>query len=77
MTKGLKEVCGAAVAATSVAGGSKGVVEDLAKGAVEPLVAGLKDGDGALWARHVEEDKLEIETIKGQLEAAKWPEFGS
>lgn len=74
--KGLKEVCDAAVSAASAAGGSKGIVEDLAKGAVEPVVAGLKDGAGALWARHVEEDKLEIETIKGQLEAAKWPDFG-
>ncbi len=75
--KGLKEVCDAAVASASAAGGSKGVVEDLAKGAVEPIVDGLKAGAGALWTRHVEEDKLEIETIKGQLEAAKWPEFGS
>jgi hypothetical protein len=73
--KGLKEVCDAAVAAGSAAGGSKGVVEDLAKGAVGPVVAALRDAAGALWARHVEEDKLEIETIRGQLEAAKWPDF--
>ena len=50
---------------------------DLRKGAVEPVVVGPRDGAGALWAHHIEEDKLEIETIKGQLEAAKWPEFGS
>lgn len=74
--KGLKEVCDAALAAGSSAGGSKGVVEELAKGAVEPVVAALKDAAGALWARKVEEDKLESETIKGQLEAAKWPDFG-
>jgi hypothetical protein len=74
--KGLKEVCEQAVAAGLAAGGSKGIVEDLAKGAVEPVVDGLKVGAGALWSRHVEEEKLEIETIKGQLEAAKWPEFG-
>jgi hypothetical protein len=74
--KGLKEVCDAAVAAALVAGGSKGVVEDVAKAAIEPVVAGLKDGAGALWAHHLEEDKLEIETIKGELEAAKWPDFG-
>ncbi len=74
--KGLKEVCDSAVAAGSAAGGSKGIVEDLAKGAVEPVVDGLKAGAGALWTHHVEEDKLEIETIKGQLEAAKWPDFG-
>jgi hypothetical protein len=74
--KGLKEVCDAAVAAGSAAGGTKGIVEDLAKGAVEPVVAGLKGVAGALWVRHVEEDKLEMETIKGQLAAAKWPDFG-
>jgi len=51
-------------------------VEDLANGAVEPVVAGLKGVAGALWVRHVEEDKLEMETIKGQLAAAKWPDFG-
>ena len=49
---------------------------DVVKGAVEPVVAALKDGAGALWARKVEEDKLEIEMIRGQLEAAKWPDFG-
>jgi hypothetical protein len=74
--KGLKEVCDAAVAAGSAAIGSKGFVEDVVKGAVEPVVAALKDGAGALWARKVEEDKLEIEMIRGQLEAAKWPDFG-
>jgi hypothetical protein len=74
--KGLKEVCDAAVAAGSAAGGSKGIVEELAKAAVEPVVSALKDGAGALWSRKVEEDKLEIEMIKGQLEAAKWPDFG-
>jgi hypothetical protein len=73
--KGLKEVCDAAVAAGSAAGGSKGIVEELAKGAVEPVVSALKDAAGALWARKVEEDKLEVETIKGQLAAAKWPDF--
>jgi len=73
--KGLKEACDSAVAAASTARGSKGIVEELAKGAVEPVVDGLKAAAGALWARHLEEDKLEIETIKGQLEAAKWPEF--
>lgn len=75
--KGLKEVCDAAVAAGSAAGATKGIVGDLAKGAVEPVVAALKEGAGALWARHVEEDKVEVETIKGQLEAAKWPDFGA
>jgi hypothetical protein len=74
--KGLKEVCDAAVSAAP-ASGTNGVVEELAKGAVEPVVDGLKAAAGALWERHVKMEQLEIETIKSQLEAAKWPEFGS
>src|SRR5689334_7065316 len=75
--KGLKEVCDAAVAAGSAAGKTKGIVGDLAEGAVEPVVSVLKDGAGVLWARHVEEDQIERDMIKGQLEAAKWPDFGA
>ena len=44
--------------------------------AVEPVVKAISDGVGALWTRHVEKDKLELETKKAQLEAAKWPDFG-
>jgi hypothetical protein len=74
---GLQEVCDAAVKSASSASGTKGLVEDIAKGAIEPVVDGIKSAADALWTRHVEKDKLEIETIKTQLEAAKWPEFGS
>jgi hypothetical protein len=71
--KGLKEICNAAVEA--VTPNTKGVWEEIAKGAVEPLFRTISDGVGALWTRHVEKDKLEIETKKTQLEAAKWPAF--
>ena len=50
--------------------------EEVAKGAVEPLFKTISDGVGALWTRHVEIEKLELETKKSQLEAAKWPKFG-
>ena len=72
---GLQEVCDAAVKAASSASGTKGVVEDIAKGAIGPVVDGIKSAASTLWTRHVEKDALEIETIKGQLEAAKWPDF--
>jgi hypothetical protein len=36
----------------------------------------ISDGVGALWTRHVDEEKLELETKKSKLEAAKWPKFG-
>jgi uncharacterized protein YidB (DUF937 family) len=72
----LKAVCDAAVKATAAEGGTKGVIEEIAKGTVGPLVDALKSAAGAVWTRHVEKDKLETETIKTQLEAAKWPDFG-
>ena len=72
--KGLMDVCDAAVNAAPPSG-TKGVVEDLAKGAIEPLVDALKAAAGGLWGQHVKMEELEVETIKGQLEAAKWPDF--
>jgi hypothetical protein len=71
--KELKEICDAAVKA--ITPNTKGVLEEVAKGAVEPLFRAISDGVGALWTRHVEKDKLELETKKSQLEAAKWPRF--
>ena len=71
--KGLKEICDAAV--KSVTPNTKGLWEEIAKGAVEPLIKAISDGVGALWMRHVEKDTLELETKKTQLEAAKWPRF--
>lgn len=75
--RGLRDVCNAAVAAGQTAEGSKGIVSDLAEGAVDPIVTALKEWAKTLWAAHVKQKKLEIETIKGQLEAAKWPDFDS
>jgi hypothetical protein len=71
--KGLKEICDAAV--KTVTPNTKGVWEEIAKGAVEPLFKTISDGVGALWTRHVEKDQLEVETKKAQLEAAKWSKF--
>lgn len=71
--RGLKEICDAAV--KTIAPNTKGVWEEIAKGPIEPLIKAISDGVGALWMRHVEKGKLEIETKKAQLEAAKWPKF--
>jgi len=71
---GLQEVCNAALTSASAAG-SKGLIEDILKSPVEPVVNAISSGVSALWTRHVEKDKLELETIRGQLEAAKWPDF--
>ena len=72
--KGLKEICDAAV--KTITPNTKGVWEEVAKGAVEPFFKAISDGVGALWTRHVDKDELELETKKSQLEAAKWPKFG-
>lgn len=71
---GLQEVCDAALKSAS-ATGSKGLVEDILKAPLEPIVNTISSGVSALWTGHVENDKLELETIKGQLEAARWPGF--
>jgi hypothetical protein len=71
--KGLKAICDAAV--KTVTPNTKGVWEEIAKGAVEPLFKTIADGVGALWTRHVEKDQFELATKKSQLEAANWPKF--
>jgi hypothetical protein len=72
---GLQQVCDAAKKAASDASGTKGIVSDIVKAAVEPVIGAIMEGVSALWNRHLEQEKAEIDSIKGQLEAAKWPEF--
>ena len=74
--KGLKEVCDVAIHAAPHNGSSRTIIEELAKEAVEPIVATLKAAAGALWRYHVKMADLEIKTIKNELDAAKWPEYG-
>jgi hypothetical protein len=72
---GLQEVCNAAIKAATEAQGTKGVVDEIVKEAVAPVVDLLKSAAGALWQRHVQLAKAQQDEIKGQLEAAKWPDF--
>ena len=72
---GLQQVCDAAKKAASDASGTKGIVSDIVKAAVEPVIGAIKDGVSALWTRHIAQEQAEIDSIKGQLQAAKWPEF--
>jgi hypothetical protein len=73
---GLQNVCNAAKQAAEKAAGTKGIVSDIVKAAVEPVIGVIKDGLGTVWARQIQEDKAEKDSIKGQLEAAKWADFG-
>jgi hypothetical protein len=72
---GLQEVCDAAKQAAAEASGTKGVVSDAVKAAVEPVIAAIKDGISGLWNEHLKQEQAEIDSIKGQLQAAKWREF--
>jgi hypothetical protein len=72
--KSLQDICDAAL--KTVAPHTKGVWEEVAKGAVKPLVTAISDGIGAVWKSSVDKDKLAIDTKKTKLEAARWPEFG-
>jgi hypothetical protein len=74
---GLQKVCDVAVTTARAAQGTKGVVDGIVTEAVKPLIDALKAAAGALWEHHIEMAKLEREMIEKQLEAAKWPEFGS
>jgi hypothetical protein len=73
---GLKETCDLALGTIPASAGTKGVIEDVARGAIEPVIAAIASGLGALWKQHVDKDALELATKKVQLEAAKWPDFG-
>ncbi len=72
---GLQEVCNDAVQAAREAVGKRGLVDEVVTAALGPVVEALKSAAGTLWTRKVEKDKLELETIRRQLEAAKWPDF--
>jgi hypothetical protein len=54
--------------------GRKGVLADIAKGAVEPLIKALSEGVATIYNNY-RKDQLTRETIKTQLEAAKWSNF--
>lgn len=57
------------------ASGRKGVVANIAKGAIQPVINALSEGVAALYNNHRKDNALTIETIKTQLEATKWPNF--
>jgi hypothetical protein len=55
--------------------GRKDVVADIAKGAIEPLIKALSEGVATIYNNYRNDQALTRETIKTQLEAAKWPNF--
>jgi hypothetical protein len=53
--------------------GARGLLDDLIKGAIEPLFDAIK----AIWFRHLENDVLVRKTIETQLEATTWADFAA
>jgi hypothetical protein len=55
--------------------GHKGILGDIVKGAIQPVIDALSAAVAAIYNNHRKDDALTRETIKPQLEAAKWPNF--
>jgi hypothetical protein len=55
--------------------GHKGILGDIVKGAIQPVIDALSAAVAAIYNNHRKDDALTIETIKTQLEATKWPNF--
>jgi hypothetical protein len=55
--------------------GRKGIVDEIVKAAIEPVINSLSEGVAALYNNHRKDDALTRETIMTQLEAANWPDF--
>jgi hypothetical protein len=68
----LAEFCQAVDKLLPDSSGSKGIVIDIAKAAIEPLINALSAAVAALYNDYRKDDAL---TLRTQLEAAKWPAF--
>jgi hypothetical protein len=55
--------------------GERGLLADIVKEAIEPLVKAISSGVAALYNNHRKDAELTRRTIQTQLEAAKWPAF--
>jgi hypothetical protein len=75
MGTGLQTVCDTAVKSAKAAKGTKGVVDSAVTAAVKPIIDALRSAAGAIWDQHVQQTKIQIETIRTQLDKAHWPDF--
>jgi hypothetical protein len=73
---GLADLCHGVADLVPRDSGQKGIVADLAKSAIDPVIKALSDGVAALYNNHRTDKALTRQTIQTQLEAAKWPGFG-
>jgi len=70
----LQTICEAAVKTGTPE--TKGLWDEIAKAAIEPLIKPISDGIGGWWTRRNEMQDRERDAKKAQLEAGRWPEFG-
>jgi hypothetical protein len=57
------------------ASGDRGVLVDIVKAAIEPIVKSLSEGIAAIYNDYGRAGILTRQSIQTQLEAAKWPNF--
>jgi hypothetical protein len=72
---GLGQFCRTVADLVPTASGQKGILDEMVKAAVEPVINALSEGVAALYKNHRKDDALTRQTIQTQLEAAKWPDF--
>jgi hypothetical protein len=72
---GLGQFCKSVSDLVPNSSGQKGVLDEMVKAAVEPVVKALSAGVATLYNNHRKDDALTKQTIQTQLEAAKWPDF--
>jgi hypothetical protein len=73
---GLGGLCNTVADLVPSASGQKGILDEMVKAAIEPVIKALSDEVAALYTDHRKDDALTRQTIQTQLEAAKWPDFG-
>jgi hypothetical protein len=74
---GLGEFCTAVAGLLPNASGQKGILDEMVKAAVEPVIKALSEGVAVLYNSNRTDDALTRQTIQTQLEAAKWPDFAN
>jgi hypothetical protein len=72
---GLQIICQTANEVTPSTPEHKGIIDDIAKAALDPLIKAVSDAVGVLYNDHRQDADLTRKTIRTQLEAAKWPDF--
>lgn len=73
----LESLCSVAEHVVPQDTGGKGVIDEIAKAAIEPLVSAISKGVAALYTDHRSDTDLTRKTIISQLEGARWPDFSS